>query len=107
MKIENWLRLLEHEQNMKYENLTLGHSDCHSHSPAVVLCPLLKISLDNPYLKILDNSKHFVADALRKNKSKYLVEFPLRALFNIKIAMHERARGFCFFLLPGAYNVNT
>ena len=35
-----------------------------------VICPLLKISLGNPYLKILDIANLFVADALRKKKSK-------------------------------------
>ena len=29
----------------------------------MALCPLLKISLGNPYLKIRDLSEHFVADA--------------------------------------------
>ena len=37
-------------------------------SPHVVFCPLLKISLSNPYLKILDLSKLYIADAhMQKN----------------------------------------
>jgi len=38
----------------------------YAYPPAFVFLPftpLLKISLDNPYLKILDLSKHFVLDA--------------------------------------------
>ena len=36
--------------------------------PCLVFCPLLKISLVNPYLKILDLAKLFVADAPIKKK---------------------------------------
>ena len=37
--------------------------------PALVFLPLLKISLVNPYLKILDLAKRFVADApIKKTK---------------------------------------
>ena len=36
--------------------------------PCLGFCPLLKISFRNPYLKILDLSKLFVADApMKKN----------------------------------------
>ena len=48
------------------------------HPPAVVVCHLLKISLGNPYLKILDLLKLFVADALIK-KSTNLGLLPLKA----------------------------
>ena len=34
--------------------------------PPLCFCPLLKISLGNSYLKILDLTKLFVADALMK-----------------------------------------
>ena len=40
----------------------------------------LKISLGNPYLKILDLAKLFIADAPMKKNSKKLVLPPLRAL---------------------------
>ena len=46
--------------------------------PAVGFCPLLKISLGNPYPKILDISKHFVVDAHMKRKKNVLQS--LRAL---------------------------
>ena len=35
--------------------------------PTVFFCPLLKISLGNPYLKILDLPKRYVADANMKS----------------------------------------
>ena len=41
--------------------------------PPLVSCPLLKIYLGNPYLKILDLAKLFVADAPMKKKSRNLV----------------------------------
>ena len=41
-----------------------------------VFCPLFKISLGNPYLKILDPTKLFVTDAPMKKK----VLPPVRAL---------------------------
>ena len=41
--------------------------------------PLLKISLVNPYLKILDLTQLFIADATMKKKSKIWFT-PLRAL---------------------------
>ena len=46
-------------------------------TPPVVFCPLLKKSSGNPYLKILDFSQLFIADAPMKKKSKNLV-LPLR-----------------------------
>ena len=46
---------------------------------ADVFCPFLKISLGNPYLKILTISKLFVADAPKKRK-KTLILPPLRTL---------------------------
>ena len=38
--------------------------------PSLIFCPLLKISLGNPYLKILDLTKLFIADASMKKKIK-------------------------------------
>ena len=46
--------------NCPFNPLTYGQGRC---TPLVVFCPLLKISLGNPNLKILDLSKLFVADA--------------------------------------------
>ena len=43
-------------------------------------CPLLKISFGNPFLKILDLKRLFIADGPMKNKSTNLVLPPLRAL---------------------------
>ena len=51
--------------------------------PALVFCPLLKISLFNPYLKILDLAKHFVADAPIKKYNKKIFLPPLRSLQNL------------------------
>ena len=46
-----------------------------------VFCPALKISLGDPYLKILDLAKLFVADApMKKKNKKNLVSLPPRAL---------------------------
>ena len=46
---------------------------------AVDFCPLLKMSLGNPYMKILDLSKLFVANAhTKKTKYRNLVLLPLR-----------------------------
>ena len=42
----------------------------YAYPPAFVFCPLLKISLDNPYLKIRDLSKQCVADAPNKKKNQ-------------------------------------
>ena len=39
---------------------------------ALFFCSLLKISLRNPYLKILDLAKLFVADAPMKKNPKFL-----------------------------------
>ena len=39
-------------------------------------CPLFKISLGNPYLKILDLAKLFVADAPMKKKNQKMVSPP-------------------------------
>ena len=39
-----------------------GGGSCRS-LPALIFCPLLKIFLVNPYLKILDLAKLFVADS--------------------------------------------
>ena len=44
--------------------------------PALVSCPLLKISLVNPYLKILDLAKLFVANAPIKQKYKKKQFYP-------------------------------
>ena len=38
--------------------------------PTVVFCPLLKISVGNTYLKILDLLKLFVADSHMNNEKK-------------------------------------
>ena len=46
-------------------------------------CPLLKISVGNPYQKILDLSKLFVADTPMKEKITNLVLLSLRALCNM------------------------
>ena len=43
--------------------------------PPLLLCPLLKISLGNPYLKILDLTKLFVADAPMKKKKEKKFSF--------------------------------
>ena len=48
-------------------------------NPPLVFCPLLKISLGNPYLNILDLAKLFAVDALNKI-SKFSVLHPLKAL---------------------------
>ena len=45
-------------------------------------CPLLKISLVNPYLKILEIAKLFVADASNKKIYKKLF-YPLLDYFKI------------------------
>ena len=50
--------------------------------PALVFCPLHKISLVNPYLKILDRAKLFVADAPIKKIQKIVLP-PLRSLKNL------------------------
>ena len=47
---------------------------------SLVFCPLLKISLGNPYLKTLDLTKLFYCGWPYKKKSKNLVLPPLRAL---------------------------
>ena len=44
--------------------------------PILVFCPLLKISLGNPYLKILDLTKLFIVDTPMKKKK--IVLPPLR-----------------------------
>ena len=41
------------------------------------MCPLLKISFGNPYLKILDLSKHFIADAPMKRRKKLVQQFEI------------------------------
>ena len=59
--------------------------------PAVVFCLVLKKSLDNLYLKTLDFSQLFVADAPMREKIKQLVFPPLRTLFLnglVKSPMH-------------------
>ena len=50
--------------------------------PPLGFYPLLKISLGNPYLKILDLSKLFIADAPVKKKSTFLF-YPLSEHFEI------------------------
>ena len=52
----------------------------------------LKISLGNQYLKILDLTKHFTADAPMKKNNAVLL--PLRALPNMgpKTALAERVK---------------
>ena len=59
----------------------LGESALRLPPSAKVFCPLLKIYIGNPYLKILGLSKLFVADAP--------MILPLRALRNtgLKIAL--------------------
>ena len=42
----------------------------------LVFCPLLKKSSVNPYLKNLDFSKHFIADAPSKKKSQKILFYP-------------------------------
>ena len=58
--------------------------------PTVVFCPLLTKSKGSPYMKSLDFSQLFVADALRKKNNS--VEPPLRALllWVAKIVMRQR-----------------
>ena len=52
----------------------MGGGALYAPLPALVFCPLIKISLGNPYLKIIDISKHIVADApLNKKKSTKFV----------------------------------
>ena len=51
--------------------------------PSLVFCPLLKISLGNPYLKILDLKNLLMRMPLWKKKSKKIVLPPLRALWNM------------------------
>ena len=51
--------------------------------PSLFFCPLLKISLGNPYLKIIDLTKLFIADASMKKKIKNFCLPPLRALWNM------------------------
>ena len=61
-----------------------------------LLCffPLLKISLSNPYLKILEFSQLFVPDAPRKKKKRNLVLPPHRALCNrsVKSPIYQRVQ---------------
>ena len=50
--------------------------------PPLFSCPVLKISLGNPSLKIIDLTKLFIADAPMKKNSKNLVH-PLSEHFEI------------------------
>ena len=47
--------------------------------PPLFFCPLLKISLGNPHLKILDLSKLFISDAPMKKKFKKFIFTPSHA----------------------------
>ena len=60
------------------------HTKCvvYSFEIAMVFCPLLKISLVNPYLKILDLAKLFVADAPIKKTQKGLTGIRIRVDVN-------------------------
>ena len=60
---------------------------------ALVFCPLLKISLVNPYLKILDLAKLFVADVPIKKIYKKIVLPTLRTLTNIGLKIAHRLEG--------------
>ena len=49
--------------------------------PSLVFCPLLKLSVGIPYLKILNLAKLFVADApMKQKKIRKFVSPPPRAL---------------------------
>ena len=50
---------------------------------ALVVCPLLKISLVNSYLKILDLAKLFFAEAPIKKNTKKIFLLPFRSLLNM------------------------
>ena len=56
-----------------------------AHPPTLVFCPLLKISLRNPYLKILDLAKLFVANAPVKKKNQNFLLYLLSEQFKIWI----------------------
>ena len=60
----------------------------------VVFCPILNKSSGNPYLKILDLSQLFIADAPMKKKSKNLVLPPRRAFLGHPIQKYLEK--FCF-----------
>ena len=49
----------------------VGCAVCPPPLPAVLFCPPLKNSKDNPHLKILDFSQLFVADAPIKKEKKH------------------------------------
>ena len=51
--------------------------------PSLAFCLLLKSFFRHPYLKILDLTNHFVADAPMKKKIRNLVLPPLRALWKM------------------------
>ena len=71
-----------------------GGGDVRRTPPLWFFCPLLKKSSGNPYLKILDFSQLFIADAPMKKKSKNLVLPPRRALLGHPVQKYFKF--FCF-----------
>ena len=61
----------------------LNHGALYAPPPALVFCPILKISLLNPYLKIFDLTKLFVADARMKKKCKEFSFTPSQSTLNL------------------------
>ena len=55
--------------------------------------PLPKISLGNPYMKIIDLAKRFVADAYMKENNKKIVLLSLRVLWNIGLKIAHAWEG--------------
>ena len=70
----------------------LIHGGCCT--PPVFFCTLLKKSSGNPYLKIIDYSQLFIADApMKKTNPKFLI-YHLKGDFcswSVKSPMEERA----------------
>ena len=78
--------------------LTPSSRDCtHYAPPSIFLCLLLKVSWDNPYLKILDLANLFVADVPMKkiNKKNWLPSEQFEISVQ-KPPMHERVNTFYF-----------
>ena len=70
----------------------------------MVFCRLLKISLGNPYLKILDLSNLFVADAPMRKKYEKKCSFTL-SLSTLKSGSENRLcmRGHILRIIIGEY----
>ena len=61
---------------MNLNPLNHGEGRCTPPSLILVFCPLLKISLSNPNLKMFDLAKRFVVDAPMK-KINFFLFYPL------------------------------